>query len=103
MKTPTSSQEDAALLRVAGRLDKKAIKAAQVEQRKPIRAAGRVARAEMKERHAIERQELGVSIKVSLEESDSHVAAEFAQKRTDQLNDGVLAIAISAADKGLAA
>jgi hypothetical protein len=108
---PTNKEEQA-LIRIAGRLDKKAVTAAQIVARKTIRAQARAARIDSDgtrrgvtlsyrgelERLRNERREIAAGFKATLTQSDKDIAAGFAAKREDQATAKLLAMNIAAED-----
>ena len=86
--------ERRALLNIAGKLDSKAVKAAQIAARKRLRAAATARRDELR---AINEQ-ITDELTAAIEESDADVLQQFRDGREHQVDCGVLAIAIAQQD-----
>ena len=86
--------EKQAPLNVSARIDEDEIEALQVAARKKIREAAKVKRDELKELNKL----ISEDCNAALAESDARIAAKFQARRQQQVNDGVLALAIAEHD-----
>ena len=89
-----------ALLAVAGRLDKDALKKYQIAGRKELRELATALRNELKDELYLKLQEITAQLKKDIKERDAIAVQVFQGRREHQADAGVLATAIAQHDAG---